>query len=163
MIKYYYTIASLLAVYAVFLKPQGEVTSDSEQDVSLATMQLQVSSNPDTLYEFEKNWIAKAQELNKPKQPPKEPEKPELEQPKGSLMIGAQHYTLLGVFTEPDAKFIVLKNQNKQIVRVKEGAAISPLATLVAVKTDNIEVKVGNEITIHKLFKRTQNEVNEKL
>lgn len=163
MIKYYYLIASLLAIYSA-ISSQGEVPlSVNDNDISASAMYVNVRNNPKPQYEFEKSWIAKAQELNKPKQPLIAPPKLEKSKPKTGLLIGTEHYTLIGVFTEPGSKFIVLKSDVNQLFRVEEGAAISPLATLVAVKTDNIEVKVGNEITIHKLFKRTQNDVNEKL
>lgn len=73
---------------------------------------------------------------------------------KALLSIGDQRYRLYGIFNERGIPFVLLKGDDTEFIKLKQGDVLNTNATLVEIDVDRIVFTTNDERIEYKLFER---------
>lgn len=133
-------------------------SSKQSQVVELETLFAQPKRLGKDLLDVESKWLE-----SKAKR--KEAEQPEEEVVRTSntqqiLTLGDKNYVLYGIFDEPQAPFILLKEEGAAMIKLAKGDKLSENATLITLQSNKIAFDKNNQIIEFKLFERKNNAPN---
>lgn len=137
----------------------GQSNAANETSVSNATSSISIPKRfNDELLDIEKVWRTLKAEQNQPKST----ETVEKDKPKNQhmLTLGEQEYALLGIFNDPQAPFVLLKDATGNMIKLRKGDKLDENAELVAMQSDKIIFKQDNQSIEFKLFERKTNAPN---
>jgi hypothetical protein len=77
-----------------------------------------------------------------------------------TLMVGGNNYELLGIFQSENSLFVLLKNENKDMLKLKLGDELLGEFTLTEISSNTIVFVNNNERLEYKLFEQNKHVKN---
>lgn len=149
---------SVLALICVII-PQALTDNSAANNVNntVQTTDIIVPVKAIAASKLEQNWQAlfDAQEQKK-----QDAAKPKTVKPKSqnALTIGNQVFTLMGIFNQNGETFVLIKDQQQALSKVKQGDTIGNNVTLIKITTSSITLATPEQTKTFKLFQRQSND-----
>tara|TARA_B100001059_G_C17798567_1_gene564688 strand:- start:1274 stop:1756 length:483 start_codon:yes stop_codon:yes gene_type:complete len=149
---------SVLALLCVVI-PQvltGSSAANSTNN-TVQTTKVIVPAQTLAVSKLEQNWQALVAEQAQKKQ---DAAKPKTVEPKSknALTIGNQVFTLMGIFNQNGETFVLIKDQQQALSKVKQGDTIGNNVTLIKITTSSITLATPEQTKTFKLFQRQSND-----